>query len=37
VGIDELLTYHYLEAELFHFNPIKPAQHWALTKSQQAT
>ncbi len=35
-GIDELLTYHYLEAELFRFNPIKPAQYWALTKSQQA-
>jgi hypothetical protein len=35
-GIDELLTYHYLEAELFRFNPMKPAQYWALTKLQQA-
>jgi hypothetical protein len=35
-GIDELLTYHYLEAELFRFNPIKPAEYWALTKLQQA-
>ena len=23
-GIDDLLTYHYLEAELFRFSPIRP-------------
>ncbi len=35
-GIDELLTYHYLEAELFRFNPLQPEAYWAMTKSQQA-
>jgi hypothetical protein len=35
-GIDELLTYHYLEAELFRFNPMKPDAYWAMTKQQQA-
>jgi hypothetical protein len=35
-GIDELLTYHYLEAELFRFSPVKPAAYWALNKQQQA-
>jgi hypothetical protein len=35
-GIDELLTYHYLEAELFRSSRLKPEQYWALTKSQQA-
>ena len=29
-GIDELITYHYLEAELFRFSPIKPEQYWQL-------
>ena len=24
-GIDNLLTYHYLEAELFRFSPIRPS------------
>src|SRR5581483_11815425 len=35
-GIDELLTYHYLEAELFRFSPVKPAAYWELNKQQQA-
>jgi hypothetical protein len=35
-GIDELLTYHYLEAELFRFSPIEPRAYWALTKQQKA-
>ena len=35
-GIDELLTYHYLEAELFRSSHLKPEQYWALTKRQQA-
>ena len=35
-GIDELLTYHYLEAELFRFSPIRPEEYWALNKQQRA-
>jgi len=35
-GIDELITYHYLEAELFRSNPITPAAYWSLNKQQQA-
>jgi hypothetical protein len=35
-GIDELLTYHYLEAELFRFSPIRPDAYWALSKEQRA-
>lgn len=35
-GIDELLTYHYLEAELFRSNPIAPDQYWRLSKRDQA-
>jgi hypothetical protein len=35
-GIDELLTYHYLEAELFRSSPIRPDQYWALSKQEQA-
>ena len=35
-GIDELITYHYLEAELFRFSPLKPDAYWALTKREQA-
>jgi hypothetical protein len=35
-GIDELLTYHYLEAELFRSNPITPEQYWTLSKREQA-
>jgi hypothetical protein len=35
-GIDELLTYHYLEAELFRFSPVTPEHYWTLTKTQRA-
>jgi hypothetical protein len=35
-GIDNLLTYHYLEAELFRSSPIRPEQYWALTTAQRA-
>ena len=35
-GIDELITYHYLEAELFRFSSITPDRYWALSKREQA-
>jgi hypothetical protein len=35
-GIDELLTYHYLEAEFFRSSSTTPQQYWALTKREQA-
>src|SRR5579859_1133575 len=35
-GIDELLTYHYLEAELFRSSDITPEHYWTLSKSEQA-
>lgn len=35
-GIDELLTYHYLEAELFRSSSIEPEEYWALGKTQRA-
>ena len=35
-GIDELLTYHYLEAELFRSSAIRPREYWALSKREQA-
>ena len=35
-GIDELVTYHYLEAELFRSNDITPAKYWTLSKREQA-
>src|SRR5262245_31218092 len=35
-GIDDLLTYHYLEAELFRFSPIRPEAYWSLNKQQRA-
>jgi len=37
-GIDELLTYHYLVAELFRVPslPVTPEQFWTLKKSDQA-
>ena len=35
-GIDELVTYHYLEAELFRSNPVTPAQYFALGKCEKA-
>ena len=35
-GIDHLLTYHYLEAELFRSAPTRPEQYWTLTPTQRA-
>ena len=35
-GIDELLTYHYLEAELFRSSDITPSHYWSLSKRDQA-
>jgi len=35
-GIDELLTYHYLEAELFRSSNIRPEQYWEVSKREQA-
>ena len=35
-GIDELLTYHYLEAEFFRSSLMTPEQYWELTKVQRA-
>jgi len=35
-GIDHLLTYHYLEAELFRSAPIRPEEYWALSLAQRA-
>jgi hypothetical protein len=35
-GIDELVNYHYLVAELFRSSPVTPQQFWALDKSGQA-
>src|SRR3954469_24855129 len=35
-GIDELITYHYLEAELFRFNRMPPAKYFSLSKREKA-
>ena len=35
-GIDELLTYHYLEAEFFRSSHMTPDQYFALSRTQQA-
>src|SRR5579872_7444640 len=35
-GIDELLTYHYLEAEFFRQSDTTPEQYWSLSKQEQA-
>jgi hypothetical protein len=35
-GIDELLTYHYLEAEFFRSSDMTPEQYWSLPKRDQA-
>jgi hypothetical protein len=35
-GIDELLTYHYLEAEFFRSSDTTPQEYWALSKRAQA-
>jgi hypothetical protein len=35
-GIDNLLTYHYLEAELFRFSNIQPSQYWQMPLRRKA-
>jgi hypothetical protein len=35
-GIDELITYHYLEAELFRSSDLKPEQYWNMSKREKA-
>ena len=35
-GIDELVTYHYLESELFRSSNVTPHQYWALPKKGKA-
>jgi len=35
-GIDELLTYHYLEAEFFRSSAVTPEQYWRLSKRERA-
>ena len=35
-GIDDLLTYHYLEAEFFRFSSLRPSEYWTLSKQQRA-
>lgn len=35
-GIDELLTYHYLEAEFFRSSGMSPEQYWKLSKPARA-
>jgi hypothetical protein len=35
-GIDELVTYHYLEAELFRSTSTTPDEYWRLNKQAQA-
>jgi hypothetical protein len=35
-GIDELITYHYLEAEFFRSSTMQPEHYWVLDKQQQA-
>src|SRR5437879_8727636 len=35
-GIDELLTYHYLEAEFFRSSDTTPEEYWSLSKCDRA-
>jgi hypothetical protein len=35
-GIDELLTYHYLEAEFFRHSDLTPEKYWTLSKAERA-
>jgi hypothetical protein len=35
-GIDELITYHYLEAEFFRSSDVAPEQYWSLNKQERA-
>lgn len=36
-GIDELLTYHYLESEFFRSSDTTPEEYWKLSKTERAT
>jgi hypothetical protein len=36
LGIDELLTYHYLESEFFRSSDTTPEQYWKLSKRERA-
>jgi len=35
-GIDDLLTYHYLEAEFFRSSNLPPERYWELSKTERA-
>src|SRR5215469_3495644 len=35
-GIDELLTYHYLESEFFRSSEMTPEEYWKLSKTERA-
>ncbi len=35
-GIDELINYHYLEAELFRSGKVTPGEYWRLSKRERA-
>jgi hypothetical protein len=35
-GIDNLVTYHYLEAEVFRSSDLKPDQYWAMSTTEKA-
>ena len=35
-GIDDLVTYHYLEAEVFRSSDLTPDQYWAMSKIEKA-
>src|SRR5437764_13264006 len=35
-GIDNLVTYHYLEAELFRSSTLTPDHYWAMSKTEKA-
>src|SRR5882724_3265495 len=35
-GIDDLVTYHYLEAEVFRSSDLTPDQYWAMSKTEKA-
>src|SRR5579862_1951471 len=35
-GIDQLITYHYLEAELFRSSDVKPEHYWTLSLEQKS-
>src|SRR2546422_8833482 len=35
-GIDELLTYHYLEAEFFRHSDMAPEDYWPVSKTEKA-